>query len=157
MGGVVFGTLNISRANKNNHLGFIYMAALSIHQQPSSFLLLWKILCHYKSLTPSKSMPKAIIRVIMIWRENVHMHRRLQSNPCVLKTSRLITCPFCRTQNTSKAHNDIKFGNEVKGIMVVDTHHFNYCFLGLEITYNFICPWVTMHVCLYVKQEPLHC
>ena len=38
-------------------LFYIILKCLAIYQQLWSFLLLCKILCHYKSQTPSKSMP----------------------------------------------------------------------------------------------------
>ena len=51
------------------------LKSLTIYQQLWSFLVLCKILSHYKSLAPSKSMPQK------------RKKRRVYTIPCLLKTS----------------------------------------------------------------------
>ena len=76
-------------------------------------LVLCKILCHYESLTPFKLMPK---RRNHDFKGNTIVP--MQSKDILTKNCVLPYAPVF--QNTSKTHNDIKFGKEVKPVIVVD-------------------------------------
>ena len=127
------GNLHISIAEKK-----LFYRVLTIYQQ-RSFLLLCKILCHYKSLTPSKSMPK---KSNHDFKGKYPYFGRVHSNPCTLETfspkpffcqnifdTHGFNCThmYMRTfslnpliWNISKTYNDIKFCKEAKTIIVVD-------------------------------------
>ena len=90
------------------------LKSLTIHQQTWSFLHLCKLLRHYKSLTPSKSMPQ---KSNHNFKEKYHYVRTGTIEPKHIK--HLEWKPAF--ENVSKAHNDIKIGKEVKMIKVVVT------------------------------------
>ena len=120
------------------------LKSLTIHQQLWSILLLCKILCHYKSLTPLKSMPQTSyqgsIQKFSKGGKNgkvrARVARKIFLPPLSPKDSLHLsldllifclwlfwtTCLPCSPAsyhdfwNKSKAHNDIKFAKEVKMI-----------------------------------------
>ena len=81
---------------------------------------LCNILCHYKHLTPSKSMPQQNNHDLKEKCPYIHAGTMepMRIKDILIKT---VFLPCASVLNTSKAHNDIKFGKEVKTNMVVET------------------------------------
>ena len=77
-------------------------------------------LCHYKSLLPSKSMPQ---KSNHDFTEKYPYMQAGTFEPMSIKdilNKNLFSCRTPAFENTSKTHNDIKSGEEVKTIIVVD-------------------------------------
>ena len=93
--------------------------SLTIYQQLWSLMLLCKILCHYKFLTPSTSMPQ---KSNHSFKENYSYIQAGTFEPmCIKDLKTECFCHISAIQNTNKTHNDMEIGKEVKTIIVVDT------------------------------------